>query len=151
MNIVCPLCGRHVPENVFDPSNFEDDIYAVDVTGLGRGYGFAVTEKYSILDDYAVTGLIGDRCHRILGMIGEETSLPPEEGDALRATLEQWIQYARKLESENAELQQELEQTDDDDDEDDSHEMNRLLRKINRSVSFEFDSLEEAIGFLLEN
>ena len=35
MNLVCPICGRHVPENVFDPSEFEDDIYAVDVAGLG--------------------------------------------------------------------------------------------------------------------
>ncbi|MFC1804167.1 hypothetical protein ACFL0D_09435 [Thermoproteota archaeon] len=49
-----------------------------------------------------------------------------------------------KLREENEELSMV------DDDEDEGYEMSRLLRKINRSVSFEFDCLEEAIGFLLE-
>ena len=149
MNIACPLCGRHVPEHVFDPSTFGDDIYAVEVTGLGRGRGFQVTGQYSVLEYPAITGLISDRCHRILHLIHQQGYVPPQEYDALRATLEQWIKYARKLEIEKAELTEEL--SDIDDDEDEGYELSRLLRKINRSVSFDFDSLEEAIEFLLEN
>ena len=63
MNIACPLCGRHVPENVFDPSDFDQDIYAVDVTGLGRGKGFSASEPYSILEDRHITGLIAHSAH----------------------------------------------------------------------------------------
>lgn len=32
-----------MPEHVFDPSTFEEDITAVEVSGLGRGRGFQVT------------------------------------------------------------------------------------------------------------
>jgi hypothetical protein len=153
MNICCPLCGRHVPEDVFDPSEFEDDIYAVEVSGLGRGRGFQVTDRYSVLDDPAITGLIADRCHRILHLIDEEDYLPPEEYRALRATLDSWVKYARRLEAENENLKEELEEDDDDeyeDDDDDSPLVSRLLQKINRETSYEFDDLEEAVGFLLE-
>jgi hypothetical protein len=146
----CPSCGKYTPISNFDPSNFDDDIYAATFTGLGRGRGFAITSKYSVLDDSVITGLIADRCHRILGLISGESSLPVEEGNALRATLESWIIYARKLEEENKQLQVEVLETDDDyeSDEDSSQ---RLLRKINKEVSFDFDSLEDAISFLLEN
>ncbi|MFC1804166.1 hypothetical protein ACFL0D_09430 [Thermoproteota archaeon] len=72
MNIACPLCGRHVPESVFDPSMFTNDIYAVEVSGLGRGMGFQVTSQYSILGDPTITGLISDRCHQILHLIHEK-------------------------------------------------------------------------------
>ena len=47
--LACPLCGRFVSLNGFDPSNFESDIYAVNRTGLGRSRGFAVSESFSVL------------------------------------------------------------------------------------------------------
>ena len=151
MNICCPLCGCHKPEEVFDPSNFEDDIYAVEVTGLGKGRGFAVTGRHSIQDPL-ILGLISDRCHRILHIIEDEGYLPPGELDALRALLEQWIKYARKLESENESLREELEEDEyDDSDEDYEEYVSRLLEKINRETNFQWDDLEEAIDFRLEN
>jgi hypothetical protein len=153
MSIVCPLCGRHVPENVFDPGNFKDDIYAVEVIGLGRGRGFAVTETYSIQDPL-ILGLIKDRCHRILHLVDNRGYLPPQEIGALRALLEQWVQYARKLESENEELKEEFvedEYEDEYEDYEDYEEyVDRLLEKINRETSFQWESLEDAINFLLE-
>ena len=152
MNVVCPLCGRHIPETVFDPSEFQDDIYAVDVSGLGRGRGFQVTGQYSILGDPMIMGLISDRCHRILHIIQDGGYLPPQELDALRATLDSWIQYAHRLEAENASLREENEELSEVEEEDgDDYESSRLLRKINGAVSFDFDDLEEAIDFLLEN
>jgi hypothetical protein len=146
MNIACPLCGRHVPEEVFDPSNFEEDIYAVEVSGLGRARGFTITGTYSIQDPL-ILGLIKDRCHQILHMIDNKEYLPPQEISALRALLDQWINYARNLEAENEALRDELEE---DDYEDDEEYIDRLLERINKEADYEFESLEEAIDFLLE-
>ena len=173
MNIVCPLCGRHVPEYVFDPSDFDQDIYGVDVSGLGRGRGFSASEPYSILDDKRITGLIADRCHRILDMIERGSRLPKWELDALRATLESWIQYARRLEAENAnlheenkklreaeanaqreQLESELITINDDDDEEETlamEEMQEILDRINSGLNFEFESLNDAVEFLIES
>lgn len=81
MNIVCPLCGKHTPDTAFDPSDFEDDIYGVEVTGLGRGRGFAVTQRISLLDDPLVTGLIGDRCLRVLQRQVDLLSMDEDDED----------------------------------------------------------------------
>lgn len=150
MNLVCPLCGRHVPEHVFDPSTFEDDITAVEVSGLGRGKGFQVTGRYSVIDDPSITGLIADRCHRILHLIHQQGYVPPQELAALRATLEQWTRYARRLETEKEELQEENEELSTVDDDTAEVEMQLLLDRINRSANSDFDTLEDAVGFLLE-
>jgi hypothetical protein len=152
MNIVCALCGRHVPEHVFDPSDFEDDIYAVYVTGLGRGRGFSASEPFSILDDKRITGLIADRCHRILNMIEKGSRLPKGELDALRTTLESWTQYARNLEKEQTRLNKRIADLENQDADDELEEyVDELLEKINVQTNFNFETLEEAIGFLLEN
>jgi len=55
---------------------FDDDIYAVDVSSLGKGSGFEVVGRYSVLDDAEITGLIADRCLRILDLIEGEGKLP---------------------------------------------------------------------------
>jgi hypothetical protein len=112
-----------------------------------RARGFAVTETYSIQDPL-ILGLIKDRCHRILHLIDFKGYLPSPENDAIRALLEQWIKHARNLEAENQALKEEL---DEDDYEDDEEYIDMLLERINRETNFEWDSLEEAIGFLLEN
>jgi hypothetical protein len=50
-SIVCPLCGKHTPLGSFDPERQEcDDIRYVEVSGLGKGKGFEVTARGSILD-----------------------------------------------------------------------------------------------------
>ena len=141
------MCGRHVPESVFDPSNFDDDIYGVEVTGLGRGRGFAITGTYTI-EDPKILGLIKDRSHRILHLIDSKNYLPPRELAALRALLDRWVKYARRLEEEN----QELRELDDDYSDEDGYEeyVGRLHRKINRETGFEWETLEDGINFLLE-
>ena len=95
--------------------------------------------------------MIADRCHRIIHLISDRGYLPPQKLDALRAILDSWIQYARRLEAENASLREESEELSlVEDDDGDDHESIRLLRKINMAVSFDFDDLEETIDFLLE-
>ena len=48
-NLVCPLCGRRVNLESFDPTGYDLDITAVEVTGLGRGRGFKEVSSSSIL------------------------------------------------------------------------------------------------------
>jgi hypothetical protein len=67
--LACPLCGRYVSLSRFDPSHFESDIYAVDMIGLGRGRGFAVSETFSVLGEPEITCVIAERCRIILGLI----------------------------------------------------------------------------------
>ena len=52
MQLVCPLCGKLTPEATFLSKDFVvDDVYGVDVRGLGRGKGFSHSEWFSILHD----------------------------------------------------------------------------------------------------
>ena len=88
MNICCPLCGRHVPEKVFNPESLDSDIYAVLVSGLGRGKGFAVSEPFSILGNPAITAPIADRCRSILKTIEGKKPATAVELLAIKAELE---------------------------------------------------------------
>ncbi|UCD44583.1 MAG: hypothetical protein JSV27_10760 [Candidatus Bathyarchaeota archaeon] len=94
--LVCPLCGRFVSLSRFDPSFFESDIFAVNVRGLGRGKGFAVSETFSVLGERAVTDPIADRCRVILGVIEGMEVLSGDEGAVLRAEVERWKREAQR-------------------------------------------------------
>lgn len=88
--LACPLCGRYVSLNSFDPSRFESDIYAVNRIGLGRGRGFAVGPSFSVLGDVTITGPIAARCRVILGLIeGREIPLG-DEVSVWRAEVDRW-------------------------------------------------------------
>ena len=88
--LVCPLCGRFVSLRRFDPSSFESDIFAVNVRGLGRGRGFAVSETFSVLGEPEITGPIAERCRRILSLIEGKRILSGGEASVLRAKVERW-------------------------------------------------------------
>jgi hypothetical protein len=66
--------------NHFDPSEFKDDIYAVEVRGLGRGRGVKVSEHYSILKPGDETvELIKDRILDLTRLLLENDCLKPKE------------------------------------------------------------------------
>ncbi len=88
--LVCPLCGRFVSISRFDPSNFEADIFAVNVRGLGRGRGFAVSETFSVLGEPEITGVIAERCRIILGLIEGKKILVGGEASVLMAEVDRW-------------------------------------------------------------
>jgi hypothetical protein len=74
----------------FDPSGFDNDIYAVNMVGLGRGKGFAVGPSFSVLNDVTITGAIASRCRIILGLIeGREVPLG-DEVSVLTMEIEKW-------------------------------------------------------------
>ena len=93
-HLVCPLCGRFASLRHFDPSHFEPDIFAVQVTGLGRGRGFATSQTFSVLGEKAITDPIAKRCHVILGLIEGRRVLSGHEESALRAEAERWRREA---------------------------------------------------------
>jgi len=95
--LACPLCGRFVSLNGFDPSHFESDIYAVNRTGLGRGRGFAVSESFSVLGESTITGPIAERCRIILGLIEGRRVLSGGEASALKVDVERWKVEAMRV------------------------------------------------------
>jgi hypothetical protein len=88
--LACPLCGRFVSLNGFDPSNFESDIYAVNRTGLGRGKGFSVGPRFSVLGDLTITGPIASRCRKILGLIEGRQIPSSKDVSVLTMEIEKW-------------------------------------------------------------
>lgn len=79
-NLVCPLCGRRVNMERFDPTGYDLDISAVEVTGLGRGRGFKEVGKYSILDPGNPTvELIKDRVLALAQMLLRHKCLNVQE------------------------------------------------------------------------
>jgi len=72
----------------FDPSDFENDIYAATMVGLGRGKGFKVGQIYSVLDNKPLTRRIASRCRIILEIIEGRKTPANGETSALRAEVE---------------------------------------------------------------
>jgi hypothetical protein len=77
--LVCPLCGKSTSLERFDPSDFHDDIVVQTVRGLGRGRGFEVVSRDSVLGDDVVTPLVADRVLDIMSMLLREGCLEVEE------------------------------------------------------------------------
>jgi len=68
ISVVCPLCGKHTPIGSFSPSE-DDDIKAVSVRGLGRGRGFEVTGKESLLDSPEHEDTVSQISNRVLEIV----------------------------------------------------------------------------------
>ena len=94
--LACPLCGRYVSLSRFDPSGFDNDIYAVNMVGLGRGKGFAVGPSFSVLNDVTITGAIASRCRIILGLIEGRKIPSGGEMSVLRAEVDRWKDEAMR-------------------------------------------------------
>ena len=88
--LACPLCGRFVSLSRFDPSGFDNDIYAVNMVGLGRGKGFAVGTSFSVLNDVTITGAIASRCRIILGLIEGREIPSGDDVSVLTLEIEKW-------------------------------------------------------------
>ena len=78
-SIRCPLCGWYVNLNSFDPRKFNGDIELVTVQGLGRGRGFAVVSRESVLGDDEITPMIKDGVLSIASTLIEKGCLTQQE------------------------------------------------------------------------
>jgi len=105
--LACPLCGRYVSLSRFDPSGFDNDIYAVNMVGLGRGKGFAVGPSFSVLNDVTITGAIASRCRIILGLI-DGVDAQSNEVSILRAEIEKFKAEAFRKERVQQDLYTQL-------------------------------------------
>jgi len=81
-HVVCPLCGRSVPIDGFDPSEFVDDVFAQAFSGKGRGKGFRVADKFSVLGEegyYDLLKSMADRALRLVRLFKRFDYLTEEE------------------------------------------------------------------------
>ena len=81
-SVSCPLCGKYTSITSFDPGSLDDDIYAVSFRGLGRGRGFKVTEKRSLLDSLEseeTVSAIADRTLQIAKFLRDEGTISDKE------------------------------------------------------------------------
>jgi len=74
------MCGKTTNIRNFDPESFEDDIYLVRFRGLGRGRGFEIASKESLLEglDPELLDKISDRIEILYNILYEDTE---EEAD----------------------------------------------------------------------
>jgi hypothetical protein len=77
--LLCPTCGKLSSLKHFHPGDFDDDVYTVDVQGLGKGRGFKTTGQASILGKNEVTEKIADRCLVLLGLFIDHDVVTEEE------------------------------------------------------------------------
>jgi len=76
----CPLCGKMSSVERYNPNHFADDIFILELKGLGRGRGFEVTNSSSIFSptnrmDSIIDSALGDirdRTLDILNMLDEQ-------------------------------------------------------------------------------
>lgn len=71
-HLACPLCGKYAPLSTLNPSILDLDLKLVSFQGLGRGKGFKVSEKWSILGDDDVTPVISERIVNLCKMLVNE-------------------------------------------------------------------------------
>ncbi len=80
---ICPICGKQCSIKHYDPTDFVKDILILLLRGLGKGKGFEVSERYSLLDgsDPALLALIRDRVAVVHDFLFEDVE--DEERDDL--------------------------------------------------------------------
>lgn len=76
--LVCPLCGKSTLLRSFANVELEGDILVQMFRGLGRGRGFEVASRESILTENETTRIIADRAMDILLLLMEHDILDSE-------------------------------------------------------------------------
>lgn len=82
--LLCPLCGKNSSLKHLEPSSFDDDIYAQDMRGLGKGRGFETTGRVSILGSAEVRNKIMPRLIELVKLLIDEDVI---SADAVRRRL----------------------------------------------------------------
>ncbi len=114
----CPICGRNVGIKGYDPSNFEVDVLGLSFVGLGRGRGFDVSKKESLLDTGdSVLELISDRLAEVYDLFygtDEVEELTDEINEALGADYATLFDAAMDLLSRYQDYQEEEEDEEEE-------------------------------------
>lgn len=80
--LVCPLCGRSVSLDHFDPGSFDQDIYVRVVRGLGQGQGFQEMGRRSALYDVSVISKVKPRLLQLVRLLYSRGMLTRQEVEA---------------------------------------------------------------------
>ena len=129
----CPICGKFVSVRYYDPSDFDDDIFLVQVRGLGHGKGVEITETYSLLngDNPELLELISDRIGVLYDLLyedeDEEAEVDDDDEEEEYADIEESPSAVSALQTELERLieddeDEEAEVDDDDEDHGDAEE-----------------------------
>ena len=86
--------------NSFNPEDYENDIFVVEMRSLGRGRGFEKIGEYSALEDTALTSRIGKRIRLLLDVIQGENQETTEDVEVLDDQLEELEDDFRALQAE---------------------------------------------------
>lgn len=77
--LLCPVCGKNSSLKHLHPIEFDDDIYAQDIQGLGKGKGFRTTGRISILHGSEVKDRIVPRLIVLLKLAIDEDVVSADE------------------------------------------------------------------------
>jgi hypothetical protein len=81
-HITCPVCGKSSFLRNFDPEKMRNNIYVYSVTGLGRGKGYRITARDSILhspEHLHVRERLAARMIKVLGLLAETGTISKEQ------------------------------------------------------------------------
>ena len=155
----CPLCIRYVSLSQLNLSSPVEDIYVVKFSGLGRGRGFAISESFSVLDDAELMDRIATRLRGILNLIEGDEEAAHARIESLKIDLQRVkkenVGFQRQVNDLEAELSEYEEvalslRTAQEEAGALEGEIEELLKRINQSFNTEYEYLEDAVTFLLE-
>jgi hypothetical protein len=131
--LLCPLCGRNVSVNTFDPCSFEVDVLAQEVRGLGKGKGFASTGRHSILGRNDTVEKIADRCLALLELFINEDIITADEVRG-RLGIPKVAPVVEREEDETQALREDIE--------DMRNEINTIISDIADALGMDVDDIE---------
>jgi hypothetical protein len=119
----------------FDPEEFDDDIYVQSVQGLGRGRGFRVTQRQSILLQSAYS----EARRKIADRIIELLSILKKNGDVSTDGLAKRLYLSDDTEAQAALVEEDL---------DDLVRTAGLSPSSYKTLEEKFEALKEELGSL---
>ncbi len=84
----CPLCGKQNALSSFNPAALPLDVLGVERQGLGRGKGFKVIGRPSLLADEELMDSIAARCHALITLIEGEDKTVSQDIERLSAVID---------------------------------------------------------------
>lgn len=134
--LACPLCGKNTSLNSYDPSQFDLDIYEVEMMGLGRGKGFRVVGKHSLLGEPETLAPLRERLLDLVELLHRRNIIDDAELQERFGFLSPQVQEDSELESVAEKAVQDIYDAMVEDETDENEEIAvRLRSAVNKLIS----------------